>query len=104
MRPAKPADSALRALRIIFLRSVYCPPKPPSRGMGGSSVPTRSAAAVVAFCAGMEARQDSLAAALWTKPYGLSWMSAVKPMPRRLGTGGFVSSRSAERMAVMASS
>jgi hypothetical protein len=30
--------------------------------------------------------------------------SAVKPIPRRLGAGGLVSSRIAERMAVMASS
>ena len=33
-----------------------------------------------------------------------SLRSAVKPMPRRLGCGEFISSRMAERMAAMASS
>jgi hypothetical protein len=31
-------------------------------------------------------------------------MLAVKPMPRRLGAGGFMSSRMAERIEVIASS
>jgi hypothetical protein len=37
-------------------------------------------------------------------PYDFSSMLAVKPMPRRFDGVGFISSRIAERMAVMASS
>jgi hypothetical protein len=62
--------------------------------------------------------QDKRPAALWTKPrvrcrsgrrsaaclYGFSSMFAVKPMPRRSGTGGFMSCRMAESMPAMASS
>ncbi len=62
-----------------------------------------------------EAMQDSFGAAFMARwdPSGAGWRgvsqdfsvrSAVKPMPRRFGAGGFVSSRMAERMAVIASS